>query len=214
MTILIILGYILAALIVWIILILIIPFEFMVNAQKKERTFISAKVIWLWGLFGFYYTLIYSQQPIMHVQIFWYKKRIGKNKANKGHKKRKQKDKEKDGSINYFDTEFLECTLVCIKKILKHLKPKKFEIEGTLGFEDPYITGIVCAMLNVLLAELKTKNIKINMVFDEEIYEGKGTIQGRGVLAYIAYLALRLYLSRPDKINQKPKFKEVNLNVR
>jgi len=35
MTILIILGYILAALIVWIILILIIPFEFMVNAQKK-----------------------------------------------------------------------------------------------------------------------------------------------------------------------------------
>lgn len=212
MIVLVILGYILAALLILLTLILIVPFEFKVDAQKKETIFINTRVSWFLGLFGFHYTKVYSQQPIMYICIFGLKKRINMNKTNKKEKKAEKESKEKESSRNYLELEFIKCVLVSIKKGLNHIKPRKFVIEGSIGFEDPYVTGIACAVINVFRQELKKANIKINTVFEDEILEGKGSIQGRVVLAYMAYIALRLYLSRPDKINQKPKFKEVKLN--
>ncbi len=212
MIVLVILGYILAALFILLTLILIVPFEFKVDAQKNEITFVKAKVLWLFGAFGFYFTKVYSQKAIMFIRIFCLKKRINISKANKKEKKVERKSKEKENSVNYMEPEFLKCALNCIKKVLNHVKPKEFAIECRLGFEDPYITGIACAVLNVFHQELKMANINVNTVFDEEVFEGKGLIQGRVVLAYMACIALRLYLSRPDKINHKPKFKEVKSN--
>ncbi len=212
MIVLAILGYILAALFIILTLILIVPFEFKVDAQKNEITFIKAKVLWFFGAFGFHFTKVYSQKFIMYIRVFCFKKRINISKANKKEIKVERKPKEKDNYINYMEPEFLKCALNCMKKALKHIKPKRLEIEGRLGFEDPYITGIACAVLNVFHQEFKMTNINVNTVFDEEVFEGKGLIKGRVVLVYMAYIALRLYLSRPDKINQKPKFKEVRSN--
>lgn len=212
MIILSILGYILAALIILITLVLIVPFEFYLNAQKKEAASITAKLSLIYGLFSLHFTKRYSQQPKICIRIFGLRKIIRMDKNNKSKKRRKQKPKEQDDFRNYLDADYLKSVLSSIKKVLSHIKVKKFGIEGRLGLDDPYITGIVCALLNVLSTEPKFKNFKINMVFDDEVIEGKGIIQGRGVLAYIIYIALKLYLSRPDKINQKPKFKEVKIN--
>jgi len=212
MIILVILGYILAAIFLLLTLILIVPFEFEIDAQKDENLFVKASVSWFFKFFGCDYTNVYSQKADMYIRILGFQKRINISKTNKKKKIDKEKTEKKDASRNYLDSEFLKCAFKCIKKLLKHIKPKKFLIDGRVGFEDPYITGISCAILNVFSKELKVANISVNTVFDEEIFEIKGLIQARVVLAYVAYLALRLYLSRPDKINQKPKFKEVKSN--
>lgn len=202
-----ILGYILVALLVLLVLILVLPLEFRLYGQKQEETFFKASVILFKGVVVFQFLKAFSEQARMCVSIFCFKKNIKTHKVSK--KKNKKEKLKKDGSRNYLEPNFLKCALKCLTKVLNHIKPKKFEIEGRVGFEDPYVTGIVCAVLNVLYQELKKANIKVRTVFDEEIFEGKCLIQGRVVLAYIAFIALRLYLSRPVRIKQKSELKEV-----
>ena len=95
MIVLVILGYILAALFILLTLILIVPFEFKVDAQKNEITFVKAKVLWLFGAFGFYFTKVYSQKAIMFIRIFCLKKRINISKANKKEKRLNESLKKK-----------------------------------------------------------------------------------------------------------------------
>ncbi|WP_010243536.1 DUF2953 domain-containing protein [Acetivibrio cellulolyticus] len=211
-----ILGYMLIALFVLLALILILPIEFKVYGQKYEKIFFKASLIWFMGALGFHFMKEYSQEAAIYVRIFGFKKKIDgskfakkDNKKEKKDEKKKEKKKEKGKSRNYLESNFIRCALECLKKVLNHIKPKKFVIEGKVGFEDPYVTGLLCTVLNLLYAELKKANINVRTVFDDEIYEGKCLIQGRVVLAYLAYIALRLYFSRPVSINKKQKFKEV-----
>lgn len=204
-----ILGFILVALLILLVLILIVPIEFRLYGQKQEETFFKASVILFKGAVVFQFLKTFSEQARMQVSIFGFKKKIEMSKVSKKEKENKKEKPKKDSSRNYLEPSFLKCALKCLTKVLNHIKPKKFVIEGRVGFEDPYVTGIVCAVLNVLYQELKKANINVRTVFDDEIFEGKCLIQGRVVLAYIAFIALRLYLSRPVRIKQKPKFKEV-----
>jgi hypothetical protein len=198
-----ILGYILVALLILLVLILVLPLEFRLYGQKQEETFFKASVILFKGAVVFQFLKPFKEQAKMYVRILGFKKNIKTHKVSE--KENKKEKPKKENSRNYLEPSFLKC----LKNVLKHIKPKKFAIEGRVGFEDPYVTGIVCAVLNVLCQELKKANIKVNTVFDEEIFEGKCLIQGRVVLAYIAYIALRLYLSRPVRIKQKAELKEV-----
>lgn len=206
MIVLVILGYILAALFILLTLILVMPIEFIVDGQKYEKAFIKAGFLWFMGAVGFQFIKVQSEEAIMCIRILGFKKTINISKIDKNRskvkKKPKEKPKEKNYSRNYLESDFLKCALKSSIKVLNHMKPKKFVVEGRIGFEDPYITGIVCAISNVLCKELKKANIKVYTVFDEEIFEGKCLIQGRMVLAYMAYVALRLYLSRPVRINK------------
>ncbi len=210
------LGYILMALLVLLVLILIMPIGFKVYGQKYEKIFFKASFKWFMGAVGFCFIKDCSQEAVMYIRILCFKKKIDISKFNKKDEKqedKKEKVKEKDKTRNYLDSSFLSCAFECLKKVLNHIKPKIFVIEGRVGFEDPYVTGILCTILNVFNCELKKANIKVITVFDDKIFEGKCLIQGRVVVAYLAYIALKLYLSRPVRINKKQKFKEVKSYV-
>ncbi len=195
-----ILGYTLIALLVLLVIVLIVPIGFKVYGQKYEKIFFKASLKWFVGAVGFGFIKDYSKESVMYIRILGFKKIIDGSKFNKKDKKKedkKEKVKEKDKTRNYLDSRFLSCAFECLKKVLNHIKPKIFLVKGKVGFEDPYVTGVLCTILNVFNSELNKANIKVRTVFDDEIIEGKCLIQGRVVLAYLAYLALKLYLSRP-----------------
>ncbi|HPD00160.1 MAG TPA: DUF2953 domain-containing protein [Acetivibrio sp.] len=218
MKLLLIFGYVIMALILLLVLIMVVPVEFKIHGEKFEKTFLRARVIWFKGLLGFHFRLADTEKMQMYVSVFGLKKKIdahlfNKFKGDKEKPERKEKDKRKKYSRNYIESDFLRCALISIKKVLRHIKPRKFTIEGRVGFEDPYVTGLVCAVLNMFYYELKKANINVNTVFDDEVLEGRCLIQGRVVLAYMAYIALRLYFSRPVRIKQDQKFEEVKSYV-
>lgn len=211
MKVLVIFGYVIMVLLFLLALIMFVPIKFKIHGQKYEKTFLKARVIWFKGLIGFHFIMIAPQKMQMYARFFGFKKKIeaDKFKRDKERPKDKEKDKGEKASRNYFEPDFLKCAFLSLKKVLWHIKPRKFIVEGRVGFEDPYVTGLMCAVLNILYAELKKANINIKTVFDDEVLEGRCLIQGRVVLAYVAYIALKLYFSRPVRIKQNHKFKEV-----
>ncbi|HOQ38069.1 MAG TPA: DUF2953 domain-containing protein [Acetivibrio sp.] len=214
MRLLMILGYVIIALIFLLTLIMIVPIEFKIHGEKYEKVFLKARVILFKGLIGGHFKLAGNEKMQIYATVFGFKKRIEvdkfkKLKSDKEKPKRKEKKREKIDFQKYLEPDFIECALISLKKVLRHIKPRKFIIEGRVGFEDPYVTGLMCAVLNVFYEVLKKANISIKTVFDDEVLEGRCLIQGRVIPAYIAYIALRLYFSGPVRIKQNHKFKEV-----
>ncbi|TYQ16425.1 UNVERIFIED_CONTAM: Protein of unknown function (DUF2953) [Acetivibrio alkalicellulosi] len=209
MTVLIILGYVLLALLLFLILLLVIPTKYSFKGQKYERSFIRAKVSVLFGMLGFSYYNDFEKKNLIRILILGLPINIPKGKE-KDKKKKDKNIKDKDNSRDYLNVAFIKSALKSVKRIILHIKPKRFEIEGRIGFEDPFYTGVMCAFQNILVSQLKDAKINVTAEFEDEIYEGKGLIQGRVVLLYVAYIALKLYRSRPVKIKaKKTKFKEV-----
>lgn len=207
MWILTILGYVLLVLLLLLLLLLIIPIKYSFTGEKYDNIFIKAKVSILLGLIGIYYYNDFKKRGIAKITILGLpinmpsKKKKGKNKY--------KKDRNNDFG-DYLNESFIKSLLRSIKKIIFHIKPKKFEIVGKIAFEDPYYTGLACAFKDVFYSKLKNAKISIDIVFEDEIIEGSCLIQGRAILLYVAYIMLRLYRSRPVKIKpKKTKFKEV-----
>lgn len=201
-----IIGITISALILTAALLLLIPYEYFFEGRKYEELLIRMKISWFKGAVGFNYIKEQDNKAKMFVNLFNIKIKLSKNKKDS---KEEKKDKKEDGHRNYLDSRFLKCAMTSLKKVLLHIKPKRFIFRARLGFEDPAITGMACALTDIFYTTLKGANIRFEPVFDDEIYEGECIIQGRVVLIVIAYIAFKLYLSRPVKI--KPKIKEVKL---
>ncbi len=80
-------------------------------------------------------------------------------------------------------------------RILVYLKPKK--IKGTLrfGFEDPYKTGVLLAVLSVLYPVYQ-ENLNIYPDFEEQIIKGDLMIRGRIRIFFFVKVMVRLLLNR------------------
>ena len=76
--------------------------------------------------------------------------------------------------------------------ILKHIKPRRFELKGRYGFNDPYHTGILCALVNSIIPNGKKNNVDLIPVFDEEIIEGNFILEGYIVPGYLFYLFIKI----------------------
>ncbi|MFZ5986815.1 MAG: DUF2953 domain-containing protein [Bacillota bacterium] len=210
MIVLIAIGYLILILLVLLLMVLFIPFNYLFEARKYDDALIRFRVSWLKGLAGFFYIKALNRKACMYISLFGLK--IGINAKGKAREEKVEEKEHKENNLqDFLDLDFLKCLIDSLKKILKHIKPKKFILKGRIGFEDPYYTGTVCALTNIFYTQLQDASIKIETVFDDEVIEGECLVQGRIALVVIAYIALRLYLSRPVRIKQKvkPKIKEV-----
>lgn len=206
MEVLIILGYVFLALLTFLSLLFILPVKYSFAGEKYDSAFIKAKVSILLGLIGFYYYNDFEKKNITKVTILGLPIKISSKK--KKYKREAKKDMNKNFN-NYLNKSFIKSSLKSLGKAVLHIKPKKIEIAGKIGFEDPYYTGLICAFKNIFYPRLKNAKISIDTVFEDEVFEGRCLIQGRVILLYIAYIGLRLYCSRPVKIKHKKiKFKE------
>ena len=76
--------------------------------------------------------------------------------------------RKKDAVLTYPNRKIImELTWRMVKKIFKVLKPKHFNIYGTVGFEDPSKTGMFIGLYEVFAELLKIrKNVRIGGNFD------------------------------------------------
>jgi len=75
---------------------------------------------------------------------------------------------KKDAVLTYPNRKIImELTWRTVKKIIKTLKPKHFDISGTVGFADPSQTGLFIGMYEALAEPLKIrKNVRLSGNFD------------------------------------------------
>ncbi len=118
---------------------------------------------------------------------------VKKDKKVKEKKKALKNEKDKKGKMKKFlDKYFLNKTKEFFIEILNIIKPNKFEIKGVYGFEDPFITGIICAIIPLI----PFGDIKINPNFEDDDTDITIVAHGKISIIVIGYKALRLILDK------------------
>lgn len=200
MIILTILGFLLLLILTIILALLFIPFDYHVHGEKYETAFLQLMVSWLFGGIGIYYS-ISTDGAEGYIRILGMKIAISPGKHHK--------EKEKKKHVSYLRKDFIERLLKAIGEMLNHIKPRRFEVNGCFGFEDPYNTSILWLCILALPLHHKNFNINITPAFYDEILEGRFIIEGRMVLAVLLWIAAKLRLSRPVKNIIKERKKKI-----
>lgn len=86
-----------------------------------------------------------------------------------------------------------------LKKIVKHIIPKKAEGKIRFGFDDPYRTGQVLSLLSICYPWYQD-SLQVTPVFDENILEGECRIRGRIRIGVLIGYAVRLLFNKNIRI--------------
>lgn len=83
----------------------------------------------------------------------------------------------------------------CLKDVLTHVLPRKGRLQLTFGFEDPYSTGQVLALVSPFYP-LYGRFAALNPVFDRPVLEGSGDVRGRIRLFSLLVIGLRIWRNK------------------
>lgn len=193
----------LSILFLFLLCILFIPFGYRIKAVGLDEKSVRLGGVWIFGLLGFSGGYVLNQGFEGNVNVLglkinidetnWFKDKKSKDKKDKKKKKKKERKKKKEFSIEAFRYVFTS-----IKKVLFHLMPDKIQGYGRLGFYDPYYTGITCSFVESIRG-LGLHTLNLDYVFDDEVYEGEIYIEGRIVVIYIVFVAIRLLLNKSTR---------------
>lgn len=170
-------GIILLVLLLILLLVLFLPLEYSLELKYNESLNIKASISILKGFLG---ARTFTEEDticfsINIAGITAVKKNIKEliNKTKEKDKTAAKKSRSKFSIRNLTSDGFIRDILMYLKDILNIIKPKVFHLNGSFGFEDPSLTGLLCAVLPSI--QLLTQNCNINYtpVFDDrsaEIY--------------------------------------------
>lgn len=128
----------------------------------------------------------------------------GKKKANK---------KEKDNRKHEFQgLDFIKKFWTYLKDIIKVIKPKIFDVEGFYGFDDPSVTGAVCAVSGMLKPLIPFCRVNLTPVFDEESCNVKALIDGGFSMIKAIYMSLRFIFRKDIRKIIFKKHKKIETN--
>ncbi|MET3739638.1 DUF2953 domain-containing protein [Faecalicatena orotica] len=85
----------------------------------------------------------------------------------------------------------LGAVLVEVRRLLRFLKPKKLKADVHFGFEDPYYTGQVLAVLSVIYPFLGD-HVDIEPDFEQKVLEGSIMISGKVRVLYMIIMLWNL----------------------
>ena len=201
------LKYLMIFLLILLGMILFIPVYYSLEGIKKEQYFISFRISWLWKMIAFIISKEENKKTASYIGIFGFRILIRdsgrkKERAETEDKRKKEKAKKKKKKnytryFSLFQRSLPKKILQFVRRVLRHVLPRKYRIHLIYGCEDPADTGILAGFLAMVLPGIPHRDmILIQPVFDEEIFEGEISIQGRIVLAVIAYYALQFYFAR------------------
>lgn len=110
---------------------------------------------------------------------------------------------KKEQTLAFFQDEENKKTfkLICrqLKRLFRHILPKKVRGTVTFGFEDPYITGQVLAAAAMFYGWYG-KGLQITPVFDEQVIEGEGFLKGRIRMGTVLILGIRILLNKNFRV--------------
>lgn len=178
-------------------LILFVPFCYSIRLTNNENCFYyGARVRWLFGLFQ----LAYNNKRLFHVRLFGIPVKI-KKKRDKEKAEMKEKNKEiqeKNKKKRKVTRKGIKYLVECLKNIIRKYMPKKIDISGQLGFEDPSITGLAQGLANALGLPMNMKNVEF--IYNDEVYSGKIYISGSVAVYYLVFTFLKLILYKPTRL--------------
>ena len=151
------------------------------------------------------------------------KEKKKKNKAPKRPKKKKEKHKEKkdkqkstfyDKIKQYYEIiqtpEFekgFDYSKKKIGRLLKILLPKSWKVSGTVGFEDPALTGKLYEFMGIFYPIFEN-HLFIDGDFENCVIDVKGNFKGRISVFKVLFIGASVYFNKNLRMLYK-KFKEV-----
>ena len=125
-------------------------------------------------------------------------KKDKRSKDKKEFKSESVYDKIK-GCVDIIKSDEFKESFALVKKqlcrLLKAILPGKWEINASLGFEDPSLTGYVCAVSGAMYMWFR-KHIHIVGDFDEEKIDAKAYFKGRIYIVVLVYVFLRVWFNK------------------
>lgn len=82
-----------------------------------------------------------------------------------------------------------------IVKLLKHILPRRFNIYGEVGFDDPSVTGQILVITSMLIPIVGDK-INIQGNFEEPVIDIEGKLKGRITLFKVLWTLAVLYFNK------------------
>ena len=174
--------------------ILFIPVKYRGKAYIRDDFSGEAYVTWLFGVIKF---TMFKREEDSKIRLKF--NFCGANISINQRKKNKHKTnvkKEKTKRKNGFSTKLINIFYNYLKDILAILKPEHFSVVGTYGFEDPSITGIVCAFIGVINGAFPLSTINLQPIFEEENNDIKIEIYGRIINCVILTRTLKLIMKK------------------
>ena len=186
---------------------LFIPVIYSVEGAKEERYFLDIKISWLGNIVNVNVNKEENKKIDFFISIFGLhiplhdskkaKKRSKKGEIKKQERKREKTKKEFKKYFSFFQRSFLDKSFLLVKKVLKHILPKKYRLHLIYGFEDPADTGMLTGIFFMLFPNISNSDmIKIYPVFDEELIQGEMSIKGRIIIVVLIYYFIQFYFAQ------------------
>lgn len=86
-----------------------------------------------------------------------------------------------------------------IKKLIRHIFPRRGKGNVTFGFEDPYLTGQVLTYGSVIYPFCH-KHLNLYPVFDQAVFTADGNFRGRIRVGTVLLIGIRMLLDRNFRI--------------
>lgn len=106
---------------------------------------------------------------------------------------------KKDSALAWIHDEenkkMVKLVFIQIKKMMRHILPRKARGSITFGLEDPYIVGQILSGFS-LIYPFCHKSLTVYPVFDRQIFEGTGYFKGRIRLGILLLYAVRIYMNK------------------
>lgn len=202
------LGIILLIIILIIVIILLTPYTYIIHGDNMEMTQVELSVFCFFKRLGLTVTIYSINDTEVRFHLFNYSKRI-----NFGHEKKEQKiknktiekkiknekkksnDKTSKKWSNVMTFDLIQAVIKLIKNIFKEVLPNHYFIDLKIGFYDPMYTGILYGLYIQFITMVKTKNIVMEPIFNQETLKFKVSIEGRIWLIMIIGDLLKFIIS-------------------
>ncbi|MEW9121105.1 MAG: DUF2953 domain-containing protein [Thermotaleaceae bacterium] len=202
-----ILMYFLLFLSVLFLLILLIPFEYVLSGSREKNYVVYGKILWLFGMIAIEGGQNQKKKVYFEIKVLGltFKRAFStesqtstKKQEKKGKVQREEvREKKKRKWKRLIDLEILERAFHFLKNCWTHVAPRECEWLGSFGFEDPYYTGICCSLIPIFQPLFNNYHIVLTPRFDKVGFEGKFKLTGKIILIIPIYELLKLCLFKP-----------------
>lgn len=199
MTILTVLGWILLSLLILFMLLLcaviLPPVSYHVRGRWHEGFSFAAR----FGskLFSVQFSRSAAGEMCFRLRLFGFvlfdKPLTGKKEQRVKYKKKEKKNAKKISSgdvLPLFDRKFIGRMVKMAGKLLRDTSPRVFEVSGTLGFDDPYYTGILAVFRTLV------PGLAVEPDFTGENHDVRFRLAGRILPVIVLWEGLKLVFSR------------------
>jgi len=134
--------------------------------------------------------------------------RIGKKKKVESERKEKKKKGSKS-LLTLFNKELRVRGKSLIQELLHILKPDLFHLKGSLGFDEPHLTGWLAAAISTIKYCCNNTLVEIEPYWEDEHYEFNALIKGRlrvgPILIKVGWFFLTNRIRLFSKRSEKPE---------